>query len=513
MKTCLAAMVSLAILAFPDERPEKRWRAAFDAGVAAAEEGDYEKADASFAEALKIAEQSPAADLRLADTLTKVAETCTKAETCDGEQALRSHRRALEIRKRVKGPNDPIVADSFMSIGHAEETLGNYGEAVRQFREALAIREKKFGSNSKEAAETYVATAWAYQYDKDPAQALRSFELALELRQKDGAGKTAEFADLLDAMARLRSAQGSYGKSTETYDRAIAVRSGLWKESDPRFVGALRGIARSCQYWKHNGFAEDIFRRILRIEESAHGARSEQSYEALKDLGNFANIKLRYVEAEGYYTRALAVREALGRHDLDMADCIDSIVRLRDRRHRYLEAIEPAKKSLAIRRRLLKSSEWRVLGSERQLAELYVKADDPVSAEQVFQAFAEHTRLEAPVNLAYAAESLGKLYLERRHYQLAVEKLETAVATYEASVKREDEMFVRMLMELSQAYQAVGRQEDANRVAWRAIGIQWKLVTPALSEAFGKMDARLWGILAVFAAGGFGLLLLTNYIV
>jgi hypothetical protein len=46
MKTRLIALVPLAVLASADEPAEKRWRAGFDAGVAAAEDYDYEKADA-----------------------------------------------------------------------------------------------------------------------------------------------------------------------------------------------------------------------------------------------------------------------------------------------------------------------------------------------------------------------------------------------------------------------------------------------------------------------------------
>src|SRR5207253_8856793 len=54
-------------------------------------------------------------------------------------------RRALDIRVKALGPEDPAVAGSLTDLGILYGMEGNYAEAEKSFLRALTILEKAFG--------------------------------------------------------------------------------------------------------------------------------------------------------------------------------------------------------------------------------------------------------------------------------------------------------------------------------------------------------------------------------
>src|SRR5262249_22466612 len=132
------------------------------------------------------------------------------------------------------------------------------------------------------------------------------------------------------------------------YERSIAIRRALYKESDPRLVEALQGIASSTQYGEGKEFAEKLFREIATIQKRVHGERSEEYYQAQINLGELLNRQKLWSEAETIISDACSVRDRRGAVDRKLAYCLEQTGRIRASQGNYSGAEEIMERSAAL---------------------------------------------------------------------------------------------------------------------------------------------------------------------
>lgn len=503
----LALLATLlgAVVASRGDTMSSEWNADIRAAETAAKNGGYDDSLPPLRKALALAQQFSESDVRLLDTLIRLAKTCTYADGCMNGESKGLVDRALRIRSKVR-PVDAHFAIILMQLGGVASDLQKYRDALLCYREALDIREKLFRHSDGSIAQTYANIAWVYHWQGDKAQARRTFQYALELREQAGAAQTAEFAELVDSSAALYSAERDETRAIREYDRAIAIRERLWKPSDGRFTGALLKTANACQYsWP--AYAERLYRRILELQKTIHTERSEQYYGALVNLASYYGFKKRVTEAEGVYAEALAIRQKMGRRDMAASECLEQIARCRMRRGLYHEAINPAQEGLAIRRALLPASDRLVIGLYLLLAELYAESGDTRNAERNFAVMINDARFHQPYQLIATAERLGDIYQKHGDYARAAEKYEIAIATLESKAGPDNAQLPGKMIRLAKMYQAMGRMEDANRVSMRASQIMW---TEVMKDARRNVPARTFflGLVAVLAGAALALVAL-----
>ncbi len=483
--------------------PDK-WRAAFDAGSAAASEGDYDDAVRDFREALREAGGFTDSDGRLLDTLTELALACEQAEECDSKTGEQAIERALRIRKRAAGQGDMASAGRLAKLARAASADSrHYSDALACYRDALAIYERRLGPAHEEAAAMWAGMAWVYRAQAKPAEAVRTFQHALELRQKAGAEDTAGFARLLEEFAQFWSAQGNTKASTESYERAVTVWSRVCSRDQECYTISLDRIAEATA---DRDLAERLQSQIVEIQRRTHGDRSKQYYAAVLKLGSGRESASRLAEAEAAYRRALEIAELRpGDTSPDQADCLGRISRLRHSRGHWSEAIEPAERSLALRAGTGAKPDWQSLSTRAVLVDSYSRMASRQKAEEEF----EILRFEA-VNQPYyvigAAEALGNLYYERGDFAEAAEKYEIAAASYEANPTRDPLQLSDKLLRLSRAYRAAGRRDEATQTASRATQLQWEGIRKRMpagraTAALLIATAVVLGLFLLFGAG------------
>jgi uncharacterized membrane protein YjgN (DUF898 family) len=414
---------------------------------------------ASLRDALKIAEKFGDADPRLFETLVRLAAFCQDDDfdECEAE-APGFVNRALKIRSKVK-PKDAHYAELLMDLGGASGAK----ESLDIYKEALDVREKLFGAEDQLVAETYAAMASAYRSMNDMSQARRTMQYALEIRERVHKEKTAGYADLLDDSARIYASAKDPVRFQSEEERAIAIRRGLWGQTDPRFVSSLKRIADENQFGANKAFAEKLYRRIIEIQKDAHTEKSEAYYSALTDLANLLRSGKRFAEAQDAFERAFSVREKLGKRDAMAAYCMEDIARIRMSRGLYQDAVQAGEASLEIRAHLEKPSERDTASVDAVLAEACLRAHDGSKSETYFRALNNQVGPMARFNLIDTAEKLSTIYQERGDYPQATAKLETAVAAIEAG-DAGDARLPQQELKLAQLYQRMGRANDANRM-------------------------------------------------
>lgn len=492
MQVRFLALLLLAFVPADAQPDDARWRALLQKDAA----GDPEP---RAREALKIAERFGEADPRLLESLIFLHENLWGFESKPEKEALRKRALALPsgVARRVAGDRaaEADFASLLLRLGKALSGNGQHRDARLTQREALEIRERLFGESSASTAEAWVALAWTAQHDKSPDEARGAISRALELRKQSGAGRTPEFAGLLEESARLFGDDKKFAECEAEYRRSLALRESLSGPHDPELAKALTRIARDVRHWKSPQFAESCFRRAVEVRKAA-AAGAPAHRDALNDLADFLAGEERTGEAEQTYEMAVALRRDRAPVDHVAIASLRGLVSLRMEADRYADAIEAGEPALAAIAADRDLAPFDLTTLRRDLAECYLRTGNDARAEAEFAVLRADAQGVHRHFLAETANRLSKIYQERGDYPKAAEKLEIAIAAWEALGYKNPEDMLR----LAKLYQAMGRLDDANRMNMAALAATGGMVTSELRgalriAAIGAGLALFFGVL------------------
>jgi CHAT domain-containing protein len=217
--------------------------------------------------------------------------------------------RSLEIRERVLGPDDLLVAAAIGFLANNYDYTGDYASAEPLALRALRIREKVLGPDHPDLAHDLSQIGVDYQNRGDYFKAVEMQQRAwriLETAQQTG---TPDAAGVLESLARTYYARGDYRSAEEYSERSRAVWEKLLGPDHfhlaPSFTFLGRVAYDALEYSK----AEAMFQRALALSERALGQEHLDVTDFVNDLARVYCTTGRYAEGQALYRRALAVHE------------------------------------------------------------------------------------------------------------------------------------------------------------------------------------------------------------
>jgi len=506
------SLVVVILLSAPAwAQPQRDANAQWREKVRAAEQSQYDLS--AWQAALKIAEPFGAGDVRLFETLVRVAALCSDEEQDCGPKNGGYLDRALQMRAQVK-PADAHFSDLLIKLAAAASDTERYRDAETLYGEAREIREKLFGANDQRVADVYAAEAWVYEYQNDHAQARRTMDYALEMRDKAGAPKTEKYADMVEGSARLYQSAKDWAASEKEYRKALAIRGKLWKRADPRLAVQMKNIADQTAWRQNSKFSEEMYHGVIDLQKSVHSAKSKEYYQGLLDLANFLQGQKRTGEAEASFDDALQVSRQL-RDQAGTADCLEHIARCRMDLGKYQQAAEAGEASLVARQPTDQASKRRMLRLYGLLSEAYLRAHDEKHSAARFTTLNERATANDSDVVITTADKLSTIYQDRGDYPHAAEKLEQELASLEMADLRipnaSNPQTPQKMLRLAQLYQLMGRSDDANRMNYAALrrvasqGMRASKTNPSFNQVLIAL-AVILGLMPVVGVVVFGFL-------
>ncbi len=222
--------------------------------------------------------------------------------------------RALDLQRRVLGPDDPqtLTSLSEMSLLLTEE--GNYSEAEKLQREAFVTRARVLGP---------------------------------------------EHPDTLTSMARLATILSLQGRNAEAVKMkwdAFAISQRVLGPEDPMSLRMANSLV--AVLWQQGDDrlyreAEQVQRDAINIEKRVLGPEHPDTLNGMINLGVLTRRMGRYAEAEKIYRETLAVQNrVLGTEHPDTLVLRDSLAIAIAKQKRYQEAEEIYAETLAVIRRV-----------------------------------------------------------------------------------------------------------------------------------------------------------------
>lgn len=250
----------------------------------------------------------PAVQAELMDVLGR-----TYLELGDFEAAHELLERALDLRRRHLGPDDPDVAETLRHIGLLWHQQGAYERAEPLYQEAVRILERSLGPEALELGAVLNNLGLVYRRTGEYGKGIRAFERALAIREHHLGPGAVDVGKVVNNLGILLFEMGKDERARTHYERALAIYERQLGPDHPMVASATGNLGMVRQRLGDYEGLEPMFRRTLAIHRKAYGPSHTKFGTALNNFGGFLVASGRHDEAIEVLEEAARVyREALG---------------------------------------------------------------------------------------------------------------------------------------------------------------------------------------------------------
>jgi CHAT domain-containing protein len=217
--------------------------------------------------------------------------------------------RSLEIRERVLGPDDLLVAETLGTLATAYESTGDYASAEPLKLRALRIMEKSLGPEHPRVARELTGLGGFYREMGDELKAEEMYRRSLAIFEKIGQTENAVVATLLNDLGSVYYARGDYPNAEQHFDRSRALWETLLGPDNFHIAASYTHLGRVAYDTGNYAKALAMFQHALTLAEKGLGQEHTSVTAYLNDLADTYCTTGEYEKGESLYQRALAVHE------------------------------------------------------------------------------------------------------------------------------------------------------------------------------------------------------------
>jgi CHAT domain-containing protein len=217
--------------------------------------------------------------------------------------------RALEIRERVLGPDDLLVAETLGTLATAYESTGDYASAEPLKLRALRIMEKALGPGHPRVARELMSLGGFYREMGDELKAEEMYRRSFAIFEKIGQTENPVVATLLNDLGSVYYARGDYPNAAKYFDRSRALWETLLGPDNFHIAASYTHLGRVAYDAGDYAKAEAMFQHALTLAEKGLGQEHTSVTPYLNDLADTYCTTGEYEKGERLYERALAVHE------------------------------------------------------------------------------------------------------------------------------------------------------------------------------------------------------------
>ncbi len=276
---------------------------------------------------------------------------------------------AVDIRRRVLGPND---AQTLTSMDHLAWTLcreGHYAEAEKMQRETLDARRRVLGPENPDTLESIENLAWSLKEQSHYAEAEKLQRETLDIRRRIlGVEHPDTLVSMTDLAASL-SGQGNFAEAEKLERDALDIQRRILGPENPRTMTSMNNLGNTLNQEDKYPEAEKLQRETLDIQGRVLGPEHPDTLRSMVNLALTLNQEHRYSDAERLERDAIAIdRRVLGPEHPVTLSAMNNLVNTLNEEHDYAEAEKLGRETLEIRRRVLGPEHRSTLMSMANLA-------------------------------------------------------------------------------------------------------------------------------------------------
>jgi eukaryotic-like serine/threonine-protein kinase len=230
------------------------------------------------------------------------------------DEAEQQFEKALAIRERILGKNDPATWKSMDGLAVLYRLQGKYAQAEPLRKELLEARKRVLGERHPDTLDAMNNLALLYRYEgrRDLAEPL--YVTAVDgLRKLKSVDR--QMLTTMANLAQLRQDQGKYSQAEQLYNEALNAAPAVFGADHPSTLVFMNNLAQVYQDEGRLVEAESLQRKVTDADSRILGP--EHPY-TLMDLGNMAKMyrsEGKYAEADATFRRVLEAQRRVSGDD------------------------------------------------------------------------------------------------------------------------------------------------------------------------------------------------------
>jgi tetratricopeptide (TPR) repeat protein len=398
------------------------------------------------------------------------------------QEAIPLAEKAVEIARRLRGPEDPDTATSLNDLGLLYKIIGEYAKAEPLYQEGLRIRQKVLGSEHPDTATSLSNLGLLYKAMHEYAKAEPLLQEALRIRQKVLGPEHPHTADSLNNLALLYQDMHEYAKAEPLLREALRICQKVLGPEHPDTATSLNNLASLYQVMGEYAKAESLFQEALRIRQKVLGPERPDTAQSINNLALLYQDMGEYAKAEALYQEALRFcQKALGPEHPDTASSLNNLASLYQDMGEYAKAEPLYQEALRILQKALGPEHPYAATSLNNLASLYCVIGEYAKAESLFQ---EALRIRRKVlgpehpSTATNLNNLAGLYWAMGEYAKAEPLYQEVLRICQKVLGPEHPDTARSLNNLALLYWAMHEYAKAEPLYQEAFRIWQKVLGP-----------------------------------
>ena len=237
-----------------------------------------------------------APNLELASVLSALADVNYSAGHYDVCVPL--YKQLVEMHRQIYGPNHPLVAGDFSSLGATMIDLGYYDEAEKYSRQALDLNRAYYGGDNPKVAANLTTLGRAFVYQKKYDQAADVLGQALSVQRRLFGPVHSSVAETLNELGNVASMRNQLDDAEAKFRRVVDVYRSIYGDHHSFVAIALSNVASIRMDKKDYAGAEIIYRDVVRRFSESLSADNVNTAIARVKLGRTLLREDRFAEAE-----------------------------------------------------------------------------------------------------------------------------------------------------------------------------------------------------------------------
>jgi eukaryotic-like serine/threonine-protein kinase len=267
-------------------------------------------------------DRQPEVEAAIRDTMGKTYEDL--AQYAESEKQLE---RALELERRVWGPESPKTLNTLNHLGRTLWHQGKYQEAGTLLGGALEIEGRVLGPEHPDTLYCMNNLANVYRAEGKDTEAEPLYRQTLEARRRVLGPEHTDTLTSMNNLANVYWSQGNFAQAEALYSQAVEIQRRVLGPEHPDTLLSMGNLADTYAEQAKYAQAEPLFVQTLEISRRVLGPEHTRTLGFLSDFATLYQRQGNYTLAEKYAAQVLAGRERAGASE-DPADIQTAVANL-----------------------------------------------------------------------------------------------------------------------------------------------------------------------------------------
>ncbi len=408
-------------------------------------------------------------------------------------EAQRQWERAVELRRRVLGPDHPDTLTSMNDLADAYRVQSAYKQAEPLFTKVLETRRRVLGEDNPATLSSMNELANLYLDQSKYAQAEPLLVKALEAQRRVLGPEHPDTLTSLHDLATTYATEGKVAPAETLEIQALEARRRVLGEEHPQTVRSMNELGTLYRAEGKLAQAETLLAEAVEVQRRVLGEEHSDTLTSMNNLAILYRAEGQYDQAEALYIRVLEIRRrVLGKEHANTLISMNNLAVLYGYEGKFAQAEPLYSEALDIQRRLLGEENPTTLHFLANLGTLYRWEGKYAQADAALTKSLEIRRKvlgETHPETLRSMLEVGLQYCAEGKYPQAEQILTQVLATQRRLLAPEHPDTLRSMTDLGSVYHAEGKDDLAEPLLIKALELRRQVLGPANPDTLSTMGA------------------------